>query len=112
MPPAPAVFSRCSSQPFPPAEDALSASARAIVSPARAIAAPTSPCLAEPGCSTTAAAPIAAPTRSECVREASDLARMSGSSLAQLSRYTAWISTASMGLASIASRNAATSSSR
>ena len=46
----------------------------------------TSPVLAEPGCSTTPAAPIAWPTRSEWVSEASDFARMSGSSLAQLSR--------------------------
>ncbi len=37
---------------------------------------------------------------------------MSGSSLAQLSKYTAWISTASIWLAAIASRKACTSSSR
>jgi len=106
VPPAPAVFSRCSSQP------SLSASASPIAAPARAIASPTSPDFAEPGCSTTPAAPIACPTRSEFVSDASDFARMSGSSLAQLTRYTAWISTASIGLAAIASRNAATSSSR
>ena len=71
VPPAPAVFSRCSSQP------SLSASAAAIVLPARAIASPTWPCFAEPGCSTTPAAPIACPTRNECVSDASDLARIS-----------------------------------
>ena len=67
MPPAPAVFSRCSSQP------SLSSSAAAIVSPARAIASPTWPFSAEPGCRTTPAAPIAAPTRSEWVSEVSAL---------------------------------------
>ena len=41
--------------------------------------------LAEPGCSTTPVAPIASPTRSECVSEASDFSRISGSSEAQLS---------------------------
>ena len=80
MPPVPAVFSRCSSQP------SLSFRASPIVSPARAIASPTSPVFAEPGCRTTPLAPISWPTRSECVSEVSDLARMSGSSLAQLSR--------------------------
>ena len=80
MPPAPAVFSRCSSQP------SLSESACLIVFPARAIASPTCPVLAEPGCSTTPRAPIACPTRSECVSEVSDLARISLSSEAQLSR--------------------------
>ena len=106
MPPPPAVFSRCSAQP------SLSASASRIVAPARAIASPTSPVFAEPGCSTTPLAPIGAPTRSEWISECSVLARMSGSSLAQLSRYTAWISTASIGLAASASTKAATSSSR
>jgi hypothetical protein len=105
VPPAPAVFSRCSSQP------SLCDSACAIVSPARAIARGTSPVFAEPACKTTPAAPIPSPTRSECVSEASDLARISRSSLAQLTRYTAWISTAPMLLAAIASRNAAKSSS-
>src|ERR1700721_1132228 len=50
--------------------------------------------LAEPGCSTTPVAPIASPTRSECVSDVNDFSRISGSSEAQLSRYTAWISTA------------------
>ena len=43
--------------------------ARAARSPA-----PTSPASAEPGCSTTACAPSAAPARSELVSEASDFA--------------------------------------
>ena len=38
------------------------------------------------------------PTRSDWVSEASDLSRISRSSEAQLSRYTAWISTASIAL--------------
>jgi hypothetical protein len=44
------------------------------------------PAFAEPGCTTTAVAPIPSPTRSEWVSEASDLARISGSSEAQLTR--------------------------
>ena len=80
MPPVPAVFSKCSSQP------SLSFRTSAIVSPARAIALGTLPVLAEPGCKTTPPAPISWPTLNECVSEVSDLARISGSSLAQFSR--------------------------
>ena len=80
VPPAPAVFSRCSSQP------SLSASASAIVAPARAIAGADVARLGRAGVQHDAAAPIALPTRSEWVSEVSDFARMSGSSLAQLSR--------------------------
>ena len=80
MPPVPAVFSRCSGQPSD------SASASAMTSPARAIAGATSPVSAEPGCSTTACAPSAAPARSELVSDASVFARMSGSVEAQFSR--------------------------
>ena len=78
---------------------------------ARASAGPTSPFSADPGCSTTACAPSAAPARSEPVSDASDFARISGSSDAQLSRYTAWMSSASTFEAAIADLNAATSSS-
>ena len=56
-----------------------SASASAITSPARSIAASTAPpsLSAEPGCSTTACAPSAAPARSEVVSDASDFSRIS-----------------------------------
>ncbi len=80
VPPVPAVFSRCSGH------DSLSASASPKISPARAIAGSTGPLSAEPGCSTTPAAPIASPIRSEWISDVSDFARMSGSSLPQLSR--------------------------
>ena len=59
VPPAPAVFSRCSAQ------RSLSASASRMTSPARSIAGATSPVFAEPGCSTTARAPSASPARSD-----------------------------------------------
>ena len=62
------------------------ASASAMTSPARVIAAPTSPVFAEPGCSTTPWAPSAAPACSDATSERSVLARMSASSVAQLSR--------------------------
>ena len=88
VPPAPAVSSRCSGQ------RSVSDSASLITLPARLIALPTSPCLADPGCRTTPAAPIPSPTRSDWISEARDLSRISASSEAQLSRYTAWISTA------------------
>ena len=52
-----------------------------------------------------------APTRSDWISEARDLSRISASSEAQLSRYTAWISTALTGLGFIAARKAAKSSS-
>ncbi len=57
-----------------------------MTAPARAIAAPTSPVFAEPGCSTTACAPSAAPARSAAVSARSDFARISASSEAQLRR--------------------------
>ncbi len=57
-----------------------------MTSPARAIAAPTSPVFAEPGCRTTAWAPSAAPACSDATSERSVFARMSASSVAQLSR--------------------------
>ncbi len=105
MPPAPAVSSRCRSQP------SVSASASLITSPARRIALGTSPFFAEPGWRTTPTAPIPRPTRSDWISEVSDFERISSSSEAQFSRYTAWISTASIGLLSRASRKAAKSSS-
>ncbi len=64
----------------------LSARASRIVSPARAIALWTSPRLAEPGWRITPHAPILVPTRSEWISELSDFARISASSLAQLTR--------------------------
>ena len=54
-------------------------------------------------------APMRSPTRSEWVSEASDLARISASSLAQFNRYTVWITTASIALRAIARRKAAKS---
>ena len=57
-----------------------------MTSPARSIAGPTSPFSAEPGCSTTPAAPSASPTRSDVVSDVSVFSRISGSSLAGLSR--------------------------
>ena len=50
---------------------------------------------AEPGCSTTPAAPSSAPALSATFSDASDFTRISGSSEAQLSRYTAWMTSAS-----------------
>jgi hypothetical protein len=80
VPPAPAVFSRCSGQ------RSDSASASAMTSPARVIASPTSPVFADPGCSTTATASSSAPARSELMSDVSVFSRISGSSDAQLSR--------------------------
>ena len=82
MPPAPAVSSRCSGH------FSDSASASAMTSPARSIAASTSPPFfsAEPGCSTTACAPSAAPARSDAISDASVFSRNSASSEAGLSR--------------------------
>ena len=64
VPPAPAVSSRCSGQ------RSVCASASAITGPARPIASLTSPCLADPGCRTTPAAPMPLPTRSDWTSEA------------------------------------------
>ena len=105
VPPAPAVSSRWSSQ-VPVRE-----SASPITLPARLIAFDTSPCFADPGCSTTPAAPIPSPTSSDWTSDVSDLARISPSSVAGLSRYTAWIRTAPIGVGPIVGLNASKSSS-
>ena len=65
-----------------------SASASAIVSDARVIASSTGPppFSAEPGWSTTPAAPSASPARSAAVSAVSDLPRISASSDAQFRR--------------------------
>ena len=105
VPPAPAVSSKCSSQ-WP-----VSDSASLTSLPDLAIALLTLPCFAEPAWSTTPRARIPSPTRSDWMSEARVLLRISRSVVAVLRRYTAWIRTASIGLSSIASRNAAKSSS-
>ncbi len=105
MPPAPAVSSKWSGHL------SVSASASLMTLPARLIALGTSPVFAEPACSTTPTAPMPLPTRSDWVSDASDFLRISLSAVAQLIRYTAWIRTALIRLAPIASRNSAKSSS-
>jgi hypothetical protein len=52
----------------------------------RSIAPSTAPVSADPGCRTTAWAPIASPQRSEMLSDRSDFSQISESSLAQLIR--------------------------
>ena len=79
--------------------------------PARSIASSGGLLSADPGCSTTPTAPSCSPEWSATFSASSDLSRSSGSSLAQLSRYTAWITSASTFESFMAAWKASTSSS-
>ena len=81
VPPAPAVFSSSSGQPSVAARAFLNA--RAIIAIERETVRSPFPL---PGCTTTPPAPMASPTRSACVSEASDFLRTCASSLQTLIR--------------------------
>ena len=79
-PVVPAVFSNRTGQ------DSLSASASRTSAPDRATASSSGSFLREPAWRTTPSAPIASPSRSAWVSEASDFSLISGSGLAVLIR--------------------------
>ena len=104
MPPAPAVSSSSSGQ------RSDSPSTWRIASPTRSIDSSSGSPTVDPGWNTTPSAPIASPVRSACESEFSDFLRISPSLDATLIRYTAWITTDSIGPAPMRERNASTSS--